>query len=370
MITRLALTLGLLLAASQASPIATSDAPGWTEQRMPWLGYAVDLPTAWERVTGDLNAPVPSIDLIAQADPNTAQDLATVAQQLQTGGGLFDALGFWAVDPASLMQLGLLAGSPYRVPAAALESGVQESVANRASELQELSIEPIALPAGEGFLAVYLDANDLSEHREVHLRTPAGRYLILASTYPGVADASLQSVFRQIAESIRPLPGAESGERPAPSAGTEGRAHPELEDALPTQVGDVTLTRHSLNGESLVGGGITGAGTVAGELGSLVAAPGDVAVAIAVPDDDTQLLIAAFRLSGVDEAGVADFLANLPSEVWSPVDIDGRSVLASVVAEDGSRTWLLTGESAGDTVLVQVESNDLALGEAAVRALP
>ena len=290
---------------------------------MPWLGYALDLPAGWERVTGDPESPVPSFDLVAAQDPETAQDLQAVAQQLEGGGGLFDALGLWAIDPVSLMQVGLLAGTPYRVPAAALESGVGESVANRASELSEPVIEPITLPAGEGYRAAYLDGNDLSEHREVHLRTPSGRYLILASSYPGVAEPDLAARFVAIAESIRPLEGEESGERPEPSAGPEGRADPELQALLPTQVGDVELTTRSLNGELLVGGDVSTGGTVAGELGLLVDAPGDVSIALAVPTDDTPLLVAAFRLAGADQASIAEFLAGLPPEIWSRGTIDG-----------------------------------------------
>jgi hypothetical protein len=269
------------------------------------------------------------------------------------------------------MQVGLLAGTPYRVPAGALESGVQQSVANRASGLAEPVIEPITLPAGEGFRASYLDASDLSQHREVHLRTPSGRYLILASTYPGVAEPALVAAFDAIGASIRPLEGDESGERPEPSAGPEGRADPALQELLPDQVGGVELTTRSLNGESLVGGDIVTGGTVAGELGVLVDAPGDVSVALAVPaTGDTPLLVAAYRLAGVGEAEIDDFLAGLPPEIWTMQSIDGRNVLVSVPGSDGGRSWLLADEAAGDGLLFQVESTDQLLGEAAIRALP
>jgi hypothetical protein len=337
---------------------------------MPWLGYALDLPAGWERVEGDPEAPVPSFEQIEADDPPTAQDLQTVAQQLEGGGRLFDALGLWAVDPVSLMQVGLLAGTPYRVPAAALESGVRESVANRTSELSVPLIEPITVPAGEGYQAVYFDRDDLSEHREVHLRTPSGRYLILASTYPGVAEPELAATFDAIATSIRPLEGEGSGDRPEPSAGPEGRADPALQALLPTHVGEIELTSRSLNGESLVGGDMATGGTVAGELGVLVNAPGDVSMALAVPTDDTPLLIVAFRLAGADEQSIADFLAGLPPEIWSRTTIDGRDVLVSVPGTDGGRTWLLADEGADHGLLYQVESNDQALGEQAIRALP
>jgi hypothetical protein len=131
---------------------------------------------------------------------------------------------------------------------------------------------------------------------------------------------------------------------------------------LPAEVGGVELTTRSLNGESLVGGDIVTGGTVAGELGVLVDAPGDVSVALAVPaTGDTPLLVAAYRLSGVGEAEIDDFLAGLPPEIWTRQSIDGRNVLVSVPGSDGGRSWLLADEAAGDGLLFQVESTGTAL---------
>jgi hypothetical protein len=229
----------------------------------------------------------------------------------------------------------------------------------------------VSFPAGDGFQAVYLDANDLSEHREIHLRTPGGRYLLLASTYPGLAEPELAATVLAIAESIEPLAGDASGDRPAPSSGPEGNADPALEAFLPASIGQIALTVRSINGESLVGDGIATGGTVAGEFGRLVRAPGDVTVALAVPSGEaTSILLAAYRLRGVDAAALHAFLASFPPQIWSTATVGGKEVLESIADESGSRTYLRVGDGAGEGVLFQVETADPALADEALAGLP
>jgi len=347
---------------------------------MPNLGFALSLPPGWERVGPDPQAPVPSIAQINTADPQTAGNLQTEAQAMADGLGLFDALGMWSVDPGSLMQLGLLAGSPYRVSADELDVLVQQSVGNRASQMSDPSITPISLPAGEGYLAVYLDVNDLSEHREVHLRTATGRYLILASTYPGLAEPDLAATVLAIASTIRPMPGDLSGDVPAPSIGPQGDADPALTAQLPTSVSGIAMTRSSINGEELVGNGIAAGGTVAGEFGRLVSVPGDVSVALAVPaGGESPILVAGYRLRGVGTAAIDTFLASFPPEIWSPATVGGKQVLASVAGSDGTRTYLhvapatgggAVGGGAVDGELFQVQTTEPTLAQAALLQLP
>jgi hypothetical protein len=245
-------------------------------------------------------------------------------------------------------------------------------VVARASDLADPVLTPVELPMGTGFLAVYLDVADLSEHREVHLRTPAGRYLVLASTYPGLAEPELAADILAVARSIEPLAGDRSGERPAPSARPSGDADPELAALLPQRLGDATLIVRSVGGEDLVGDGISAGGTLAGGLGELVDAPGDVSLGLAVPagSSEAPILVAAFRLRGVPVADVDAWLADFPGQIWSRETIEGKEVLGSVTDPDGRRTVLRTGSLAGDSVLFQVESSDPELTKAAIAALP
>lgn len=356
--------------ASASPEVPTIDTSGWSTYSMPFLGYSLALPPTWERVTSDPDAPVPSIAVIAGRDEVTAQALQAAAEQV-AAGGLFASLGLWAVDPASLLQVGLLAGSPYRVTAEEFDGGVEQSVLDRASDQMTPIIGPVSFPAGDGFQAVYLDGTDLSEHREIHLRTPNGRYLLLASTYPGLAEPELAATVLAIAESIRPLPGAASGDRPAPSMGPDGNADPALAALLPEVVGGVVMTRRSLDGESLVGDGISAGGTVAGEFGRLVSAPGDVTVALAVPaGEETSILIAGYRFRGVEAAAVRDLLAGFPPQIWSTTTVGGREVLTSIADATGSRTYLRVGEGAGSGILFQVQATDPDLAAEALAGLP
>ena len=84
---------------------------------MPFLGYSVRLPPGFERVGNDPDPPVPSSASIVDRDPQTANALSAAAQRIRDNGGLFDGLGLWSIDPPSLLQLGVIAGQPYRVSA-------------------------------------------------------------------------------------------------------------------------------------------------------------------------------------------------------------------------------------------------------------
>ena len=339
---------GVAVVAASPVTLPLIDTSTWAEQTMPNLGFLLKLPPGWERVGPDPQAPVPSIAQINTADPTTAGDLQTQAQAMSAGLGLFDALGMWSVDPGSLLQLGLLAGSPYRVSADQLEGLVQQSVANRASQMSDPTITPISLPAGEGYLAVYLDVNDLSEHREVHLRTPAGRYLIMATTYPGLAEPDLADAVLAVASTIRPMPGDLTGDVPAPSVGPQGDADPALTAQLPATIAGIDMTRSSINGEELVGNGIAAGGTVAGEFGRLVSNPGDVSVALAVPTGgESPILVAGYRLRGVDTATIDTFLTSFPSQIWGPATVGGKQVLASLTDTDGTRSYLRVAPASG-----------------------
>ena len=225
----------------------------------------------------------------------------------------------------------------------------------------------IELPAGTGYLAGYRNQSDLSLHREVHLRTPNGRYLVIVMSLAGTIDAATETGFLAIAGSLAPLPGAASGDTPAPSTGPEGHADASLETLLPASVGTVTLERRSVNGEDLVGSGTQTGGTVIDALGSIVTAPGAVTVALAVPSatGSARLLLAAYRATGVDEVKLGEMLAAFPAQIWSHQAIDGRDVLVSVAGSDKSRTYL---RIAGD-VLEQVETDDATLAQEAIAAL-
>src|SRR5690349_22052309 len=151
----LATIVGLLLAvvltslptaAQSASPVADGG-----DEAMPYLGFTVRLPAGWERVVGDTSQPVPSIASIADRDQVTAQAIAAAAEHLAADGGLLDPMGLWAVDPTSLLQLGVLAGQPYRIASDDLRAQVELSMSERASDMGDRIIEPVVLPVGTGF---------------------------------------------------------------------------------------------------------------------------------------------------------------------------------------------------------------------------
>ena len=183
----------------------------------------------------------------------------------------------------------------------------------------------------------------------------------------GTIDAETETEFLAIAGSLTPLPGAASGDTPAPSTGPEGHADAALEALLPDSVGAVMLEKRSANGEDFVGSGTQTGGTVIDALGSVVTAPGAVSVALAVPSasGSTRLLLAAYAGTGVDEGKLEEMLAAFPIQIWSHQAIGGRDVLVSVAGSDKSRTYLRV---AGD-VLEQVETDDAALAQEAIAAL-
>lgn len=344
-----------------------TDTSDWKTQAMPGLGYAIDLPPDFERVTDDPQHPIPSIAAVAQRDPDAATSLQIVATRLQANAGIFGDLGLWTMQPSSLLQIGVLAGLPYRIAAADLHAHVEQAVAARASPLEGTSIDVIELPAGTGYLAGYRNQSDLSLHREVHLRTPNGRYLVIVMSLPGTIDAGTETEFLAIAGSLTALPGAASGDTPAPSTGPDGHADATLEGLLPDSVGTVTLEKRSANGEDFVGSGTQTGGTVIDALGSIVSAPGAVTVALAVPSGSgsTRLLLAAYRVNGIDGTKLGRMLAAFPSQIWSHQTIGGRDVLVSAAGSDKSRTYLrITGD-----VLEQVETDDGALAQEAIAAL-
>ena len=363
---------GAVLAQDPSPARPAVDTDGWTQHAMPFLGYTLLLPPEFERVSDDPDAPVPSSADIAARDPQTAAALQVAAQRSLEAGGLFDGLGLWSVEPASLLQLGVLAGTPYRMTPADLGELVGQSVQERASELEDPVIQPISVPAGDGFLATYLASTDLAQHREVHLRTPTGRYLILATSLPGIADPALEQMVLAIAESLRAIPGS-AADAPAPANTPAEHADPDLESTLPERLAGIDLTRRSLGGETLVSSVETVTGSIVGELGRLVDAPGDVSVALAVPTDtDAPLIIAAYRLRDVTLDQARAFVDSFPDEVWSDARIVGRDVRVSVVGvADNNRSWLhVAAGPDGDAVLYQVDAGRQALGLAAVAALP
>ncbi len=325
-------------ALAESTPPSTDpviDTGAWSQQTMPFLGYTVLLPPGFERVTDDPAAPVPSFASIVDRDTQTGTALSAAAQRIADNGGLFDGLGLWSVDPASLLQLGVLAGQPYRVGAAELRAIVEQTVSERASDMAEPVVQAISVPAGSGYLAVYLDATDLAQHQEIHLRTPTGRYLIVATSFPGFADPTLEATVRAIAGSLRAMP-ASAADLPGPGIPADGDADPALQRMLPDHLAGLTLTRRSLAGESLVSSSDTVTGSIAGELGRLVTAPGDVTLALAVPADGAApLLIAAYRLHGITTAAVQAFVDSFPDDIWSDARVAGRDVRVSIVGDFG-----------------------------------
>ncbi len=244
----LTLAAGSVGVAQSPGPDVTApaiDVSRWAEHVMPFLGYTVRLPLGFERVGADPALPVRSSASIVDRDPQTGEALSAAAQRIHDNGGLFDAFGLWSIDPGPLLQLGILAGQPYRVGAGELRDIVEQSVLERASELEDPVVEAISVPAGNGFLVVYLDATDLAQHREVHLRTPTGRYLVLATTLPGLADDSIAQTVEAIAGSLRPIRYS-AADLATPIMSSADSADAALEATLPERVGGVILTRRSI----------------------------------------------------------------------------------------------------------------------------
>jgi hypothetical protein len=353
-------------AAPTSSELPQIDTASWPTLRLHTLGYSLQLPPSFEVIGDDPDNPVPSIDAIASLSPAIADGIRTQAQRLDSQPGVFGELGLWSVEPTTLSQVGLLAGEPYRVASSDLKDIVSQAAAARATPLEGTSIDEIQIPAGNGYLVGYRDESDLGAHREIHVRTPTGRYLVLVMTVPTpTISAADEQRFLAIAGSLAPLEGADSGEVPAPSAAPDGHSDPALEALLPDSVGGVTLEKRSANGEDLVGGQV-GSGTVLDAVGALVPVPGDVTVALAVPSTgSSNLVLTAFSLRGVDNATIAARMAEFPSEIWSTQTVGGRSVLASVPGSDGRRTYLrLSGN-----VLEEVVTDNAAEAAEVIAAL-
>lgn len=330
------------------------------------LGFSIQLPPTFELVGDDPDHPVPSIDAIAKVAKPIADGLTEQSSRLSTAPGVFGELGLWAVEPDSLSQVGLLAGRPYRVAEADLRNVVEAAVAARATPLEGTTIDQVELPSGIGYLAGYRDAVELGAHREIHLRTPTGRYLVLVMTFiTPTVDAATEQRFLAIAGSLTALAGAESGDVLAPAVTADGHADPGLEATLPATVGGVQLQVRSLNGEDLVGGDL-GTGTVLDAVGSLVPVPGRVTVALGVPATGTSdLVLTAFRLDGVDPAVIQERLAQFPPAIWGTVSVGGHDVLASVAGSDGRRTYLRVSGN----VIQEVVTSDANLAAEAIAGL-
>jgi hypothetical protein len=361
----LALVASLPVGAQSVSPLT-----GAVEEAMPYLGYTVRLPAAWERVVGDTSEPVPSIASIADRDQVTAQALVAAAEHIAADGGLLDPMGLWAVDPASLLQLGVLAGQPYRVGVDDLRAQVELSLSERASDMGDRIVEPVELPAGGGFRAMYLNALDLAQHVEYHLRTPTGRYVVVASSMPGLFDEHLTGLVDDVARSLTPIPGS-AGDRPAPGPLASSAPAADLLATLPARVGGVALERQLLDGESLVASTGEATGSLASSMGVLLGAPSDLTLAIAVPVSSEQdLLIAAYALAGVGRTALDEVVDTFPDEVWTRTRLGTTDVLASIRGEGGRRTWLWTGVLPnGDAVLYQVDATNAPLARAAIRSI-
>lgn len=374
--TRAGLVALLLLllgpGAAAGSPAAAAGSPAssaWVEEAMPYLGFTVRLPVTWERVVGDTATPVPSIASIADRDQVTAQALVAAAEHIAADGGLLDAMGLWAVDPASLLQLGVVAGQPYRIDVEALAAQVDASVSERASDMGDRVIEPVQLAAGDGFRARYLNAVDLAEHLEYHLRTPTGRYVVVAASLPGVLDEGTTMLVDEVARSLAAIPGS-AGDRAAPGPMASSGPAADLLATLPGRVAGLDLGRQALDGESLVGTSAEAGGSLASALGVLVDAPADLTLALAVPSSGEQdLLVAGYALAGVGRDALDAVLATFPQELWSRTRLGMTDLLVSVRGEGGRRTWLWTGElPGGDAVLYQVDATSATLARATVRA--
>jgi hypothetical protein len=349
------------------SPSASDTA---VEEAMPYLGYTVSLPSAWERVVGDATTPVPSIASIADRDQVTAQALVAAAEHIAADGGLLDPMGLWAVDPATLLQLGVLAGDPYRIDAEDLRARVEASLAERGSDMGDQVVEPVALPAGGGFRASSLNAVDLAQHIEYHLRTPTGRYLVLAASLPGVFDDASTRIVDEVARSLAPIPES-AGDRPAPVSVDSSEAGTELLASVPERVAGVDLDRRLLDGEALVSTASEASGSLASALGVLVGAPADLTLVYAVPATEEQdLVIAGYALDGVSETALDEVMATFPEEVWTRSRLGPDEVLVSVRGDGGRRTWLWSGALGnGDAVLYQVDGTNASLARAVVSAI-
>lgn len=341
-------------------------APGWVRESMPYLGYTIDLPETWERVFGDTSQPVPSIDAIATRDQVTADSLVAAAQHIAADGGLLDATGLWSIDPVSLLQLGVVAGQPYRIDADLVQDQVDASLTQRASDLQDPVVEPVSYPVGDGLRATYLAEADLATRQELHLRTPTGRSLIVAASIPGALDADLATTLDAIARSIAPIPGS-AGDLLAPSDEELAADAAVLQEALPGRLGSIELHREVIDGESLVGVSTDEGAALASRLGALVREPARLTLGVALPvADDTDLFVVGYRLAGVDPADLDALLATFP-DLWERQRMSGREVLRSPQGEGGRRTWLVARPLAdGSAALFQVDSSNATLGRGAI----
>ncbi len=339
---------------------------------MPFLGYTMLLPPGFERVTGDTSAPVPSSASIVDRDPQTGQALSAAAQRIHDNGGLFDGMGLWSIDPSSLLQLGVLAGEPYRVGAGDLQGIVEQAVVERASDLERPGRPGHQRPGRQRLPRRLPGCAPTSPSIASSISgRPTGRYLDPGHELPG----HRRHVARGDGARHRRLAPAHHGsaaDLPDPGTPTTGPADAALEATLPDHIAGVPLTRRSLAGESLVSSTDTVTGSIAGELGRVVPAPGDVTLALAVPTDGAApLLIAGYRLAGVSVMDAQAFIDSFPADVWSDARVAGHDVRVSVVGDGGARTWLHVASGPdGDSVLYQVDSSKPALGLAAVAALP
>ncbi len=358
---------------ADSTSLAAGPSPGvvaWVDEAMPYLGYNVRLPVGWERVVGDVDRPVASIASIADRDPVTARALAAAAEHIAADGGLLDPMGLWAVDPETLLQLGALAGQPYRIDADDLRARVEQSVSERASDMGDRVVEPVELPVGSGFRVVYLNAVDLAQHVEYHLRTPTGRYLLVAASLPGLLDEPLRALVDDVARSLKAIPGS-AGDRPPPGPLASSVPASRLLETLPLRVGALGLERRLLDGESLVSSAGAPTGSLASSLGVLLEAPADLTLAIAVPAEGEQdLLVAAYALAGVDRVALDAVLDTFPGQVWTRAHLGPTEALVSVRGEGGRRTWLWSAQlPGGDAVLYQVEATSASLARATIRAI-
>ena len=238
----------------------------------------------------------------------------------------------WACGPSTRRRCSSWASWPASRTGSAPPSCagiVEQTVAERASDMADPVIQAISVPAGSGFLAVYLDATDLAQHQEIHLRTPTGRYLILATSYPGIADPDA----RGDGAGHRRVAAAPSLARPLTCP---IRARPPTAPPIPrsrrrsrTTSAGSTLTRRSLAGESLVSSTRHRRPAPSrASSGRLVAAPGDVTRR--PRRADRRRRAAAHRRAtgshGVTPEAAQAFVDSFPDDIWSDARVAGHDV--------------------------------------------